>query len=38
MDGMTKVNDCETNRELAFKLNEMGSRTLGVISPLCFRH
>ena len=25
---MTKVDDCETNRELAFKLNEEGSRNV----------
>jgi len=32
---MTKVDDCETNRELAFKLNEMGSRNVALAAKVC---
>ena len=29
---MTKVDDCETNRELAFRLNEEGTRNVALAS------
>ena len=32
---MTKVDDCETNRELAFKLNEEGSRNVALACKMC---
>ena len=32
---MTKVDDCEANRELAFKLNETGSRNVALAAKLC---
>ena len=32
---MTKVDDCESNRELAFKLNEEGSRNVALAAKLC---
>ena len=32
---MTKVDDCETNRDLAFKLNEEGSRNVALASKAC---
>lgn len=32
---MTKVDDCETNRELAFKLNEEGSRNVAIACKMC---
>ena len=32
---MTKVDDCETNRELAFKLNEEGSRNVALAAKMC---
>ena len=31
---MTKVDDCETNRELAFKLNEEGSRNVALAAKI----
>ena len=31
---MTKVDDCETNRELAFKLNETGSRNVALAAKV----
>lgn len=31
---MTKVDDCETNRELAFKLNEEGSRNVALAAKM----
>ena len=32
---MTKVDDCETNRELAFTLNETGSRNVALACKVC---
>ena len=32
---MTKVDDCETNRELAFKLNEVGTRNVAIACKAC---
>ncbi len=32
---MTKVDDCEANRELAFKLNEEGSRNVALACKMC---
>ena len=32
---MTKVDDCETKRELAFKLNEEGSRNVALACKMC---
>ena len=32
---MTKVDDCETKRELAFKLNEEGSRNVALAAKAC---
>jgi len=32
---MTKVDDCETNRDLAFRLNETGSRNVALACKLC---
>ncbi len=32
---MTKVDDCETNRELAFRLNEEGSRNVALAAKMC---
>ena len=32
---MTKVDDCETNRELAFRLNETGSRNVALACKAC---
>ena len=32
---MTKVDDCETNRELAFRLNEEGSRNVALAAKAC---
>ena len=32
---MTKVDDCETNRELAFRLNEEGTRNVALAAKLC---
>lgn len=32
---MTKVDDCETNRDLAFKLNEEGSRNVALACKVC---
>jgi len=32
---MTKVDDCETNRELAFKLNEEGTRNVALACKAC---
>lgn len=32
---MTKVDDCETNRELAFKLNEEGTRNVAIACKAC---
>lgn len=32
---MTKVDDCEANRELAFKLNEDGSRNVAMAAKIC---
>ncbi|MCR5414229.1 MAG: dTDP-4-dehydrorhamnose reductase [Kiritimatiellae bacterium] len=32
---MTKVDDCETNRDLAFRLNEEGSRNVAVACKMC---
>ncbi len=32
---MTKVDDCETNRELAFKLNEDGTRNVAMACKIC---
>ena len=32
---MTKVDDCETNRDLAFKLNEEGSRNVALAAKAC---
>ena len=32
---MTKVDDCETNRELAFKLNEEGTRNVAIACKSC---
>ena len=32
---MTKVDDCETNRELAFRLNEEGTRNVALASKAC---
>ena len=32
---MTKVDDCETNRDLAFKLNEEGTRNVALAAKLC---
>ena len=32
---MTKVDDCETNRDLAFRLNEEGSRNVAVAAAAC---
>lgn len=32
---MTKVDDCEMNRELAFKLNEEGSRNVAIACQAC---
>ena len=32
---MTKVDDCETNRELAFKLNEIGTRNVALACKAC---
>lgn len=32
---MTKVDDCETNRELAFRLNEEGSRNVALACKMC---
>ena len=32
---MTKVDDCETNRELAFRLNEEGTRNVAVACKAC---
>lgn len=32
---MTKVDDCETNRELAFRLNEEGSRNVAIACKSC---
>ena len=32
---MTKVDDCETNRDLAFKLNEEGSRNVALACKCC---
>lgn len=32
---MTKVDDCEANRELAFKLNEEGSRNVALAAKMC---
>lgn len=32
---MTKVDDCENNRDLAFRLNEEGTRNVAVAAKLC---
>lgn len=32
---MTKVDECETNRDLAFKLNEEGSRNVAIAAKAC---
>ena len=32
---MTKVDDCETNRERAFRLNETGSRNVALAAKMC---
>ncbi|MBQ4471335.1 MAG: dTDP-4-dehydrorhamnose reductase [Kiritimatiellae bacterium] len=32
---MTKVDDCETNRDMAFKLNEEGSRNVALACKVC---
>ena len=32
---MTKVDDCETNRDLAFRLNEDGTRNVALAAKLC---
>ena len=32
---MTKVDDCETNRDLAFKLNEIGTRNVALACKAC---
>lgn len=32
---MTKVDDCETKRDLAFKLNEEGSRNVALAAKMC---
>ena len=32
---MTKVDDCETNRDLAFRLNEEGTRNVALASKMC---
>ena len=32
---MTKVDDCETNRDLAYKLNEEGSRNVAMAAKAC---
>lgn len=32
---MTKVDDCETNRDLAFKLNEEGTRNVALAAKIC---
>ena len=32
---MTKVDDCESNRDLAFRLNEEGSRNVAVACKAC---
>lgn len=32
---MTKVDDCESNRELAFRLNEEGSRNVALACKMC---
>ena len=32
---MTKVDDCETNRDLAFRLNEEGTRNVALAAKLC---
>jgi dTDP-4-dehydrorhamnose reductase len=32
---MTKVDDCETNRDLAFRLNEEGSRNVALACKMC---
>ena len=32
---MTKVDDCETKRELAFKLNEEGTRNVALAAKIC---
>ena len=32
---MTKVDDCETNRDLAFRLNEEGSRNVALAAKTC---
>ena len=32
---MTKVDDCETNRDLAFRLNESGSRNVALAAKAC---
>ncbi len=32
---MTKVDDCEANRDLAFKLNEEGSRNVALAAKVC---
>ncbi len=32
---MTKVDDCETNRDMAFKLNEEGSRNVALACKIC---
>ena len=32
---MTKVDDCESNRELAFRINEEGSRNVALACKMC---
>ena len=32
---MTKVDDCETNRDLAFRLNEEGTRNVALAAKMC---
>ena len=32
---MTRVDDCETNRDLAFRLNEIGSRNVALAAKMC---
>jgi dTDP-4-dehydrorhamnose reductase len=32
---MTKVDDCESNRDLAFRLNEDGSRNVAIAAKMC---